>query len=336
MLSSFRHSVLIASFAVLAYACTPRGGSPSSKAASASLTASYVDTSSSKAKVAPAVSVAHAAIEEDGPHAVKVVAYDSWKGFGISKCSYLAPKQDFVRGDGAVDVVFHFHAGQMSEREIRESAVNGVFVSCGFGMGSAPYSNAFADPNRFGQMVTSLMWTLGQEAGRKVHLGRLALVSWSAGFASVGRILSVPKWYAATDTVVLLDSLHAPYTEPEGGPAQGEDHVVLKAIGNLVRFAEDASYGKKTMVITHSSIIPPDYASSTEATRALLGAIDVPVEDVADEPGPRGMRLFSRADSKDLHVRGYRGQNASDHFDHLHLVGEELRAWLVPKWRRAP
>src|SRR5688572_11974202 len=164
--SSLRHSVLIATFAVLAYACTPRGASPTTKAANASLAAPHVQESgsqsgshssesSSKAKVAPRVSVAHAAIEEDGPHALRAIAYDSWKGFGITKCSYLAPKQGFIEDDGAVDVVFHFHAGQMSDREIRESGVNGVFVSCGFGMGSAPYSNAFADPNRFGQMVTS-------------------------------------------------------------------------------------------------------------------------------------------------------------------------------------
>ncbi len=339
-MKELRDRIWVVTFAAFAYACAKAPVTNPSSAASIAppvveMSEAHATSSTpaaKNAKVAPEVSVAQVAVEEPVP----LIAYDEWKGFGVRKCSYLAPKGEFVHEDGSVDVVFHFHAGQMSDREIRESGVNGVFVSCGFGVGSAPYANAFADPNRFGQMVTSLMWSIGNETKKKVHLGHLALVSWSAGFASVGRILSVQKWYEATDTVVLLDSLHAPYKDPDKGPGQGDEQVVVKAIWNLVRFAEDASYGKKTMVITHSSIIPPDYASSTEATHALLDAIDVPMESVGDEIGPRGMKLFSRADSKNLHVRGYRGQNASDHFDHLHLVGEELRTFLIPQWKTAP
>jgi hypothetical protein len=44
------------------------------------------------------------------------------------------------------------------------------------------------------------------------------------------------------------------------------------------------------------------------------------------------MRLSYRADAGNLHVRGYRGVGPRDHFDHLHLVGEVLRNWLVPRW----
>ena len=57
--------------------------------------------------------------------------------------------------DGGVDVVFHFHAGQMAEREMKESGVRAVFVSCGYGMGSGAYADAFANPERFGRMLTS-------------------------------------------------------------------------------------------------------------------------------------------------------------------------------------
>ena len=47
-------------------------------------------------------------------------------------------------------------------------------------------------------------------------------------------------------------------------------------IRRFVRFARMRPPGNKTMVITHSAIIPPDYASSTEATQALLTAIELP------------------------------------------------------------
>lgn len=304
------------------------------------------------AKHAPPVAAAAGIVDAPTPTPVEMsatpdaetIAYGGWKGFGPSKCAYLAPKsasgeRGFVGDDGGVDVVFQFHAGMMADRELRESAVNGVIVSCGYGVGSGPYASAFADPNRFGQMVGQLTRTLEKETGRKgIHLRRLALVSWSAGFAAVGKILRAKRWYDATDTVVLLDSLHAPYAGP--GPhtaAEGEDHVAIDRLDVFVRFAEDAARGKKTMVMTHSSIVPPDYASSTEAARALLAAIAVPAEDAADDERTttsRGMKLMYKAEAGDLHVRGFRGQGARDHFDHLHLIGDALRSWLVPRWKQ--
>ena len=57
------------------------------------------------------------------------------------------------------------------------------------------------------------------------------------------------------------------------GPLQGEARVDLAMLKSFVRFAKDAAAGAKTMVMTHSAIVPPDYASSAETTRALLGAV---------------------------------------------------------------
>jgi hypothetical protein len=296
-------------------------------------------------KSAPSVAVAAAAIEapaqvaaradDDAPN---VEMERGWKGFGVPNCSYLAPKEDFVADDGSVDVVFHFHAGQMSEREIRTSGVRGVFVSCGYGVGTTGYARNFEDPTRFGWMMKRLTKTIGASAKRTdVHLRHLALASWSAGFAAVGRILAVPEWYAATDTVVLLDSLHARYIDGDGetGPGRGADRVNTRSLKNFIRFAGDAAAGKKTMVITHSAIVPPDYASTTEATTALLfeiGLAATPAESAA-EKSPRPMAAIAqKADEGNLHVRGFRGQGPRDHFDHLHLIGSMLRSWLVPRW----
>jgi hypothetical protein len=281
-------------------------------------------------RVVPAVAAAPASIEP-APEPVAIVAedkeeakpivYGGWDGLGPRGCAYLAPKGDFVREDGSVDVVFHFHAGQMSDREIRTSGVNAVFVSCGWGVGTASYSDAFADPNRFDGMLKTITKRVGAKSVRK-----LALVSWSAGFASISKILRVPRYYAMTDTVVLLDSLHSAYT------ASGD--VDTKMLSPFIRFASDASRGEKAMVITHSAIVPPGYASSTEATRTVLNAIDVPSDEAGNrDVGTETMRLSYRADTGNLHVRGYRGQGPRDHFDHLHLVGQVLRSWLVPRWK---
>lgn len=260
-----------------------------------------------------------ALVERPASEPAKPVTYGGWDAFARG-CAYLPPENDFVGADGSVDVVFHFHAGQMSDREIRASGVNAVFVSCGWGVGTAPYSSELADPNRFDTLMKMVMKRVGAKSVRK-----LALVSWSAGFASISKILRVPRYYAMTDTVVLLDSLHSAYT------SAGE--VDAKMLSPFVRFANDAARGVKNMVMTHSAIVPPGYASSTEATRAVLNAIDVPTDEAgAKDVGGATMRLSYRADAGNLHVRGYRGIGPRDHFDHLHLVGEVLRSWLVPRW----
>src|SRR5262249_40868146 len=95
----------------------------------------------------------------------------------------------------------------------------------------------------------------------------------------------------------------------------------------------DAAAGKKTMVITHSSIIPPDYASSTEASEALCDAVGVPVEPVTETKNERGMTPYHRADRGNLHMRGFRGRGPRDHFAHLYLIGEMLASWVVPRWK---
>jgi hypothetical protein len=314
-------------------------------------------------KVRPPVAVAAAVVEVPAPVPLArdeaIEFRKTWKGFGVAKCAYLAPEGDFVGSDGAVDVVVHFNAGQMSQEELRASGLRGVFVSCGYGIGTGGYSRAFEDPRRFAWMLKRLMAAIASEEKRPgAHVGRLALAAWSAGFASVNRILAVPSYYAATDAVVLLDGLHAQYVAPNShAPAQGKERVDRNMLRHFIRFAADAAAGKKTMVVTHSAIVPPDYASTAESTAALLDAVGVTASSRRAAEG-EGVRVPVRArvrvgasvpedhdvangwdsdattiaDQGGLHVRGFRGAGPRDHFDHLHLIGDALRSWLVPRW----
>ena len=275
---------------------------------------------------------APAKVASDNLVAPAPVAFGTWKGLGFG--TYLAPKADFVDPDGGFDVVFHFHAGQMAERQLKDSGLNAVFVSCGFGIGSGAYASALASPERFGRMLAELVKNVESSTGKRgLHVRHLALASWSAGFAAVSKILGVDRYYAMVDTVILNDSLHSQYLDPNPKtPAQGADRVDPKMMRAFLRFAKDASEGKKAMVITHSAIIPPDYASSSEATQALLSAIEVRGIAV-DEAGSRDMTLTKRADAGNLHVRGFRGGGPRDHFQHLYLIGEALQSWVVPRWK---
>lgn len=307
-------------------------------------------------KISPPVQVAAAAMEAIAPIPAAAAAPDasfegsSWAGFGVAGCSYLAPSSDFIAEDGAVDVIWHFHAGQMASADMKASGMPAIFVSCGYGIGTGGYSSRFTDPSRFGAMMRSLTRTISFKAKRSVHLGHLALASWSAGFAAVNRILGSATanedWYDRTDAVLLFDGLHAQYIDlPEDAKlktkpvaARGADHVDTKMLRRFIRFASDAAAGKKRMVITHSSIVPPDYASTTEATAALLGAVAPAQTSSESSAAPFGLPSMVPSvtvDAGNLHVRGFRGTGPHEHFDHLHLIGEALRSWIAPGWYSA-
>lgn len=283
-----------------------------------------------------------AAIELDDEPAAEVapaeatipdVAFeDRWQG--VSFGAYLAPKELAISDDGGVDVLFHFHAGQMAERQWRASGANAVVVSAGFGIGTTPYVEAFRDPSRFGRMLGEVMKSLGDKHGRKLHAARITLAAWSAGFAAVSRILSIPAYFDRVDTVILNDALHTAYTRTGPGalgPGLGVERVNVRSLAPFIAFAREAMEGRKAMVMTHSAILPPDYASASEATLALLRELDLsPTE--THETNTRGMEAYYRADKGNLHVMGFKGTQKRDHMNHLYLVGELLRAHAVPRW----
>lgn len=261
------------------------------------------------------------------------VDYDAWRGTSFG--TYLAPKAGFADDDCGVDLIFHFHAAQMAEKDWRAAGVNAVIVSATFGMGTGAYADAFSDPMRFERMMNEVLADLSRRAAKPLHARRVSLFAWSAGFAAVSRILSVPKFYNAVDTVVLLDGLHSNYIDPKiKKSSQGAVHVDVRGLSNFIKFAEDAKRGTKAMVLTHSSILTPDYANSTEANQALLGQVGVPIVST-NPPLPiyGEMKEIERADSGNLHMRGFLGTTAHDHINHLHLIDDMIREFCEPRWR---
>ena len=277
--------------------------------------------------------------------APKPTEFANWHGTSFG--SYLPPKgTSFVDETGGVDLVFHFHAAQMADREWRDSTLNAVIVSATFGIGSGYYADALQNPARCSQMVGEVLSQLQRDLPKeptrpKLHPKRVALVAWSAGFAAVSKILSVPAYYDMVDSVVLLDGLHSSYVGTEKSAAQGEDKVDLRGLASFARFAKDAALGHKQMFISHSNIVPPDYPSTSETTSALLRMVGVgrkAVPPTEQTPGrkDRRMVLVSQADEGLLHVRGYQGKTTTAHFDHLFLVGKAMRELVAPRWRGAP
>jgi len=260
-----------------------------------------------------------------------VVDYEAWHG--VSFGAYLAPKGDFWSDDGGVDVIVHFNAAMLAGRSWQKSHANAVVVSAAFGaFGSGPYQEAMADPGRFGRMLAEVVGTLAaQRKHPGLHVRRLGVVAWSAGFGAVGRILAVPKYFAQVDSLILLDALQAGYKDPTRGAHQGVENVSLTGLEPYIRFAREAQAGKKQLVLTHTSIIPPEYASTTEAALAIVGAVKATKHESTGQNADGMLRAY-RVDDGELHVHGFHGGGPADHMRHLHTVGDVVREYLVPRW----
>jgi hypothetical protein len=233
--------------------------------------------------------------------------------------SYLAP-DDVVAKDGGVDVIVHFHGALVVDEEWRTSGIHAVIVSVTLpGYGVTVYRDMFAASDRFGAIVDDAVKRVGG-----THVRRLGLVSWSAGYGATQDVLSNAHYYAMVDTVAVFDGMHADYVE--GLPDAGD-------IAIFERFAHDAVSGEKQMIVTHSAVVPPGYASTTETATMLLASVGVPrVEE--KKTNARGMTEWYHADSGGLHVRGFRGDGPHDHMDQVHLLGDVVRAFIAPRWTR--
>jgi hypothetical protein len=234
----------------------------------------------------------------------------------LSFGAYLAPK---VLPHEPMTVLWHFHACRAAEKDYRSLGMNVVIVCLdNLGIGTAPYWNAFNDPTRFGRMRDEVAAALPE-----LRVGKLVLVAWSAGYASVQQILNVSKYYDETNAVVLLDGLHAGYTKnADGTPTKIPN---LDTVSSILRFAQDAAAGKKAFVFTHSGVIPPGYASTTEMAHALAERLKM-APSATDSDFPT--TTFA-ADSGNAHVRGFDGGLAKDHIAQLHLVMPVLRKWVL-------
>jgi hypothetical protein len=85
------------------------------------------------------------------------------------------------------------------------------------------------------------------------------------------------------------------------------------------------------MFLSHSSIEPPGYASTTEVARYLVKQLRGR-ERPARRQDVLGLDLYARFDKGSLHVRGYVGNDKPDHCAHIGLMADVLRAHLGPRW----
>ncbi len=225
---------------------------------------------------------------------------------------FVSPK---INTKKAVPLIIHFHgAPWLIQYHIAQRLPNAALVTVNLGAGSRAYGNPFSQPETFQNLI--------DEAGKALELKKgwssITLVGFSAGYGAVRAILRQEENFQRVNNVLLLDGIHASYV-PEGKVLAEGGTVKADDLDSFVRFAREAISGKKTFVITHSEIFPGAYASTTECVDYLLSTLSLKRKAELSN-GPIGMQQLSAVNQSKFHIRGYAGNTAPDHVDHLQAM----------------
>jgi hypothetical protein len=195
----------------------------------------------------------------------------------------------------------------------------GALITVQLGSGSSAYRRPFEQADLFQNVLSEAAETLGAKRG----WSSITLSGFSAGYGGVREILRRPEYFALVNNVLLLDGLHASYS-PEGKLLADGGTIQASDIDVFVNFAREAVAGRKTFVVTHSEIFPGTYASTTECADYLLAQLALKRHPKL-ALGPMGMQQLSAVDAGGFHVRGYAGNSAPDHVDHLQAMPARFR-----------
>ena len=193
-------------------------------------------------------------------------------------------------------------------------------ITAYLGAGSSRYAKPFEDPESFPNLLAAAAVTRG--ADRPMEFGSIILSGFSAGYGAIRQILRTPANWDRVDTVVLVDGMHAGY---EPGKTDGGKPGLVdgKDLDVFVEFAQQAVAGKKQMIVTHSTIFPGTFASTTETADYLLEQLRLKRRPVL-KWGPLGMQQISHVRAGKFELLGFAGNSAPDHIDHYHA----LETWL--------
>jgi hypothetical protein len=252
-------------------------------------------------------------------------SYDPWED-GPTLGHLLAPHRGGLTEDGQFDLMIHFHGHEPARKEWTRVMSGAVFVGIDLGTGSGVYAEPFETPGAFEQLISSVESAMATRSGRQsTKVRHLGLSSWSAGYGAIRQILRSPDAARRVDTVMLLDSLHADYRG---------DSLDEQQMAPFTGLAQSAARGEGIFFLSHSSITPPGYASTTETARFLVADVGGMPRRAHKRAGdPYGLELVTRFSKGNFHVRGFSGNGALDHCAQFGMYGQALRVYVKPRWK---
>jgi hypothetical protein len=250
---------------------------------------------------------------------VDTSAFHDWQRLGQGR--FIAPRSEAVDASGHFDLVIHLNGDEPIRRELATSKQRFVLYTLTIEPGRS-YASLFSGTPLYRSIIDGIERALGEREQREARVRHVALSAWSAGFVGVAALLG-QEASKNVDAVVLVDGLHAPRKDQRAFEAQ------LKP---FVDYAARAARGERFFFVSHSSIDPPGFASTTECAHYLIASLGGAPQAVRrkDSLGLELVEYFTRGE---LHVRGYAGNDKADHCAQLAVLAEVYAA-LGRRWSR--
>ncbi len=238
------------------------------------------------------------------------------------------PSSFRLADDGAYDLLIHFHGvPQTVEKQFEETGINGLLVTVNLGNGGLRYREHFPDAASWDRSLAFVEQTVAEQFPRKnTHARRIALSAWSAGHGAALEILADAKHRERIDTVLIADGLHGTFTRGH----ERERTIFPESIEPFMAYAKMAADGDRLMVVTHSAILTPDYASTSETAAYMVHELGL---------GERAPRAAAGGETKqhegrgNLTILGLAGNDAPAHGVHLKQMRDLTLEPLAKRWR---
>jgi hypothetical protein len=224
-----------------------------------------------------------------------------------------------------IDIMVHFHGyDPVVEREFDQANVNCALVIVNYNGFSSVYSGPFSDEKKLEGILNEAVLEIASVRNvSQPKLGKLIISSFSAGYGATREILKSGRYDSLISDVILLDGLHSGYV--------GSNQPNPTSMGPFVAYATEAARGlDKRLIISHSSIVPGTYASTTETSTYLINAIGAASVPQGGQ-NSAGMTHIRSSDLGHFHVHGFTGGVAADHVDHLQQMGLWLKQVSLAK-----
>lgn len=248
----------------------------------------------------------------------------------------LIPQKGGHTPDLGYDVLIHFHGADPVRKLLVQTARGVVLVLVDKGVGGGPYARALGSAQVFPLLRGAIEKALRRHAGdESAHIRHLAVSSWSAGYAAIGKILE--QRHGGIDAVIILDGLHGAWKQG-ARRAQEPSSLDARFIQREIELARRARRGETVFVLTHSRVDPHAFPATSTTAALLLGELGI--EPAPLEPAGDPFGQLSAVDEKGLHVWGFGGNEKMGHCAQLlqmpRIVTELLeRAWRTPAMDRS-
>jgi len=257
-------------------------------------------------------------VEPCAQQRVDTSQFEDWAP--LSRGKFTAPRNLTLDEGGGFDMVIHLLGDDPVRRELIESQQPFALYSLTVAQNQS-YAPLFTGSQLQASIVAGVEQALSKRLGKAAHMRHLAMSAWSAGFVGIEAALSQPS-AKDIDAVILVDGLHAPRNNEPAFKAQMKP---------FVDFALRAAQGERSFFVSHSSIDPPDFASTTECAHYLIASLGSRPRPVR-RSDPFGLELVEFFQQGEFQVRGYAGNDRADHCAQLAVLRDAFVA-LGKRWK---